>query len=343
MRTLLKTLKTAALAALLAVASATGFADDLKEIRIGWQPTAINSAQMIHALARTDILQRNGLKGNFQMFTFGPPVNEALVSGAIDIGVLGDLPSISLATIGAPIKVIARTTNFGAGIMVSPQSGIRSIEDLKGKKLYGPAGTSAFLAVHDLLAQHGLEPGKDVALVNLSFGEIGDALKAGSIEAFFVWEPWVTYYQKKGFARTIATDPNLLLVLVARQEFLDKNPDAVERFLKAYRESMLFAAQNPELVNRWFVEPAPARVLGEDVVQASALLEPSWSAKSLKDVWVSITPKEMERYLRTAEEAYRLKIFPKPADLKQFIDDSIARKVDADTWDFDPKAVKVLN
>lgn len=343
MLTLLKTLKAAALTAFFAIGSPAVHAQEVKEIKIGWQPTAINSAQMIHALARTDILQRNGLKGSFQMFTFGPPVNEALVSGAIDIGVLGDLPSISLATIGAPIKVIARTTNFGAGILASPQSSIQSIKDLKGKKLYGPVGTSAFLAVRDLLAQNGLEPGKDVEIINLSFGEIGDALKAGSIEAFFVWEPWVTYYQKKGFARTIATNPNLLLVLVARQDFLAKNPDAVEKFLKAYRESMLFAARNQELVNRWFVEPAPARVLGEDVVQSSALLEPSWSAKSLKDVWVSITPSEMERYLRVAEEAYKLKIFPKPADLKKFIDDSIARKVDSATWDFDPSTVKIQN
>lgn len=343
MATILKTFKAAALMVFFAIGGTSAHAQDMKEIKIGWQPTAINSAQMIHALARTDILQRNGLKGNFQMFTFGPPVNEALVSGAIDIGVLGDLPSISLTAIGAPVKIIARTTNFGAGILTSPQSRIQSIKDLKGKKIYGPVGTAAFLAVRDLLAQNGLEAGKDVEIINLSFGEIADALKAGSIETFFVWEPWVTYYQKKGFARTVATDPNLLLVLVARQDFLAKNPDAIEKFLKSYREAMLFAARNQELANRWFVEPAPARMLGEDVVQTSALLEPSWSAKSLADVRVSISPTEMERYLRIADEAYKLKILLKPTDLKKSIDDNIARKVDAATWDFDPGKVKIQN
>lgn len=86
---------------------------------------------------------------------------------------------------------------------------------------------------------------------------------------------------------------------------------------------MLFAARNRELANKWFVEPA-------------------WNARSLADVWVSITAKEMERYPRIADEAYKLTIFPQPAKLKEHVDDSIARKVDAEVWDFDVEAVKIL-
>lgn len=342
----MKSFMTGMAAALFALAGLTGTspaqAQELQTVRVGWQPTAINSAQMIHVLANTDILERHGLKGQFEMFTFGPPVNEALVSGVLDIGIIGDLPSISLATIGAPVRIIARTTNFRAGILVAPDSQIKSIADLKGKKLYGPSGTSAFLAARGILEENGLVAGTDVELINLAFGEIPDALKAGSIEAFFIWEPWVTYFEKRGFARLVGSDPNLLLVMAARKDFLDQNPDTVERFLKAYREAMLFAARNQELANKWFVEPAPAQILGEDVVQASASLEPAWNAQSLADVWVSITDKEMERYLRIADEAYKLKIFPQPAKLKEHVDDSIARKVDAEVWDFDVEAVKIL-
>src|SRR5262245_5681909 len=55
-------------------------------VRVGWQPTTTVEAQIAHVLQKTDILERNGLKGQFTMFSFGPAVNEALVSGAIDIG-----------------------------------------------------------------------------------------------------------------------------------------------------------------------------------------------------------------------------------------------------------------
>src|SRR4029453_8127924 len=70
-------------------------------VRVGWQPTTTVEAQIAHVLQKTDILERNGLKGQFTMFSFGPAVNEALVSGALDIGFVGDMPSVSLAAVNA--------------------------------------------------------------------------------------------------------------------------------------------------------------------------------------------------------------------------------------------------
>ena len=69
-------------------------------IRIGWQPTTTVEAQIAHTLRKTDILERNGLKGEMIMFSFGPAVNEALISGAVDVGFIGDMPSVSLTEIG---------------------------------------------------------------------------------------------------------------------------------------------------------------------------------------------------------------------------------------------------
>src|SRR5829696_5924827 len=113
-------------------------AQELNTIRIGWQPTTTVEAQIAHTMAKTDVLERNGLKGELTMFSFGPAVNEALVSGAIDVGFIGDMPSISLAVAGAPTVIVARQSTFRGSIIASPKSGISSISDLKGKKLYGP-------------------------------------------------------------------------------------------------------------------------------------------------------------------------------------------------------------
>lgn len=56
-------------------------ARERKTIRIGWQPSQPVSAQIAHTLAKTNILEKNDLKGELLMFSYGPAVNEALVSG----------------------------------------------------------------------------------------------------------------------------------------------------------------------------------------------------------------------------------------------------------------------
>src|SRR5262245_50843634 len=94
-------------------------AQELKPIKIGWQPTTTVEAQIAHTLAKTDILEKNGLKAEMTMFSFGPAVIEALVSGAIDVGFIGDMPSVSLAAAGGPITVIARQSTFRGSIIAS--------------------------------------------------------------------------------------------------------------------------------------------------------------------------------------------------------------------------------
>jgi ABC-type nitrate/sulfonate/bicarbonate transport system substrate-binding protein len=98
---------TASIIAFVALGNAA-VAEELKTIRIGWQPTTTVEAQIAHTLAKTDILAKNGLKAEMTMFSFGPAVNEALISGAIDVGFIGDMPSVSLAAAGGPTTIIAR-------------------------------------------------------------------------------------------------------------------------------------------------------------------------------------------------------------------------------------------
>src|SRR5262245_30809203 len=156
-------------------------------VRIGWQPTTTVEAQIAHVLQKTDILERNGLKGQFTMFSFGPAVNEALVSGAIDVGFVGDMPSVSLAAVNAPTTVIGRQSTFRGAIIASSTSDIKTLADLKGKKLHGPFGSSIYLAALALLEKAGLKPGNDVEMTNMGFADLSDALRSGKIDAAFVW------------------------------------------------------------------------------------------------------------------------------------------------------------
>ena len=315
-------------------------AADLTPIRIGWQPTTTVEAQIAHTLGKTDILEKNGLKGNMTMFSYGPAVNEALVSGAIDVGFIGDMPSVLLTAAGAPVNIIARQSVFRGSIVAAKKSGIKTLADLKGKKTYGPYGSSIYLAAVNMLKQAALQPGKDVEIINMGFADLSDALKADRIESLFIWDPWIEMFEKQNMVDVLKSDTSLTMVVVMRSDFLKEKPAAAENFLKAHKEALLFAALNHDLVNQWFREPEAARYLDPKVIEIATAYDPQWNAKSLKDIRLSFSKPELDRYLGLPKAAHDLKITPNIAPLAEKVDLSIANKLDKAQWAFDPASVK---
>jgi len=316
-------------------------AQDSVLVRIGWQPTTTVEAQIAHVLQRSDILQRNGFKGEFIMFSFGPAVNEALVSGAVDIGFIGDMPSVSLAAVNAPTIVIGRQSVFRGAIVASTKSMIKTLQDLKGKKLHGPIGSSIYLAALEMLEKANLRPGIDVEVTNMGFADLSDAIRAGKIDAAFVWDPWVENFVEKGLARVIAEDTRLTMVIPMQVEFKKAHPQAAERFLRAHKEALLYAATHRDQVNSWFQEPEVARQLSMGVIEKTTAYDPQWAAKSLSDIHVSLSAPELERYLELGRRAGELKIYPVAPPVQQKLDLAAAKKVDGETWNFDPATVKL--
>lgn len=314
---------------------------DLKAIRIGWQPTTTVEAQIAHTLARTNILEQNGLKGQMTMFSYGPAVNEGLISGALDVGFIGDMPSVSLLATGAPLTIIARQSVFRGSILASTKSDIKTLADLRGRKLYGPYGSSIYRAALTMVQEAGLKPGKDVEIVNMGFADLSDALKSGKIEALFVWDPWIALFEGQGLARVLKSDASLTMVVAMRDDYIKANPDAVERFLKAHKEALLFAALNQALANDWFREPENARRLDPKVIQEATAYDPQWSARKLGDIRLAFSPAEFERYKEVARFAQELKITPTLSPVAARTDMSVARKLDAAEWKFDPKSVRI--
>ena len=316
-------------------------AQDLKKIRIGWQPTTTVEAQIAHAMAKTNILELNGLQGEMTMFSFGPAVNEALVGGSIDVGFIGDMPSVSLAVANAPTTVIGRQSVFRGSILATPKSGVSELKDLKGKKLYGPIGSSIYLASVSMLERAGLKAGKDVEIVHMGFADLSDAIKAGKVDAVFVWDPWIELFVTQGLAKELAKDTNLTMVIAMRNDYVQKNPDAVEKFLRAHKAALLFAASDHARANAWFREPENARTLDPRVIQTATAYDPQWNAKSTNDIRISFNEAEMNRYLGLGQLAYALKVFPKEPPLKEKTDMTAAKRLDTSGWTFDLSKVKM--
>ena len=95
----------------------------------------------------------------------------------------------------------------------------------------------------------------------MGFGDLSDAIKAGKIDAVFVWDPWIELFVRQGLAKELAKDTSLTMVIAMRNDYMQKNPDAVEKFLRAHKAALLFAASDHARANGWFREPENARTL----------------------------------------------------------------------------------
>jgi sulfonate transport system substrate-binding protein len=139
-------------------------------------------------------------------FTSGPPMLEAMASGSVDIGGVGDAPPVFAAAGGEAIEIVgARKTNGDQDAVVVPKnSPITSIQQLKGKKIAYGSGSSANYNLLTVLTKAGLTT-KDVSLVNLQPALALAAFTSGSVAAWDIWPPYVQQVVAQDGGRVLAT------------------------------------------------------------------------------------------------------------------------------------------
>jgi sulfonate transport system substrate-binding protein len=160
-------------------------------------------------LQAAGLLKTLPFKVNWSDFTSGPPMLEAMASGSIDIGGVGDAPPVFAASGGESIEIVgARETLSGDqdALVVPKNSPITSIQQLKGKKVAYGSGSSANYDLLTVLDKAGLTT-KDVDLVNLQPAEALAAFTSGSVDAWDIWPPYVQQVAAQDGAKVLAVGP----------------------------------------------------------------------------------------------------------------------------------------
>lgn len=127
----------------------------------------------------------------FANFNGGPAVLESLVSGATDIGYIGEAPlPIALSAGVQDLVAIAVIANPGSPgnifLVVQPNSGIKSVKELAGRSIAYPPGTGRNMILAGILHTAGLNIRKDIKGVQLAGSEVAPTFASGAVDGAIV-------------------------------------------------------------------------------------------------------------------------------------------------------------
>lgn len=219
--------------------------------RVGY-PTALHG-EIAKVLGKTDIGKKHGLKVEATFFQYGPPQIEALISRSLDVAFTSVVPTATyLSKQPGSVTVVAALGASGHGLVVPADSPIKTLADFKGKKIAVAFGTDSQIDLMSSLKAAGLDPFKDVNLVNVPPNAQPAALEQKQADGVLLRQPQLLKFKQKG-AREIQRWPHQLWV-IARSEYLAQNPGARERLVAAIQDAAVFVAQNPDQAAAWFAE-----------------------------------------------------------------------------------------
>jgi sulfonate transport system substrate-binding protein len=206
----------------------------------------------------------------------GPGVNEALANNALDLGSIGDLPAIAGFAGGLKTRAIASTRGGNTYVAVPIDSPIKTIKDLKGKKIGVSLGTYMHAAALKILKDHGLSE-RDVTFLNMDNATVLTAIATKDVEAAFISNDALTL-RTRGVARVLYSTQGKPVfyqnagALIVREGFVRKYPDIVRRFVKVWvKASYLHSKNKLESQKLDTRTGTPLSTLKEDQVGQSAV------------------------------------------------------------------------
>lgn len=161
-------------------------------------------------------------------FPAGQPEHEAFNAGALDVGQTGDTVFLFAYAAGSPARAVSAITFAPRFIelLVQPDSGIKTVADLKGRKLAVNAGGGPQLMAYGLLEQAGLTA-KDVQFVFLNPLDAKPAFASRAVDAWLTWVPYSSLAIEQNEARPIA-DLSQTQALYSGNNFVLVHKDAVQ-------------------------------------------------------------------------------------------------------------------
>jgi sulfonate transport system substrate-binding protein len=241
-------------------------------------------------------------------FPAGPQMLEALNAGSLDIGATGAPPPVFSQAAGADLVYVAAEPPpvTSEAIVVKPDSPIRSVAQLRGKKVALQRGSGSHLLLVAALEKAGMSI-RDVRAVYLAPADARAAFEAGAVDAWVIWDPYLAAAQKAYRPRVLADRTGLLPAYgfyLAARPFVQRAPDVVSTVLEQFAQAGQWANTHQQ---EMIVLMAPQVGVPVDVIA-------TWLARTRAGT-MPVTKEIEASQQRVADLLYREKLIPHPVTI----------------------------
>ena len=267
-----------ALSTLFAISGCGTSKDEVNSIKVGYFNN-VTHAQALLMKSEKSLENTFGKDINVKWTAFnaGPAEVEALFAGDIDIGYIGPVPAISAnVKSNGDVQILSGAAKGGAILIRREGAQISGVKDLAGKTVAIPQiGNTQHLSLLKLLEDSGLTEGGNVTVSAVANADVVNAMARGDVDAALVPEPWGATLLEQGAKMVLNYDEIYLkgqydvAVVVVRKEFMEKNPDLVEKFLREHEAATKEIYEKPQQVQKKInaeLKQTTGKSLGENII-----------------------------------------------------------------------------
>jgi NitT/TauT family transport system substrate-binding protein len=174
----------------------------------------------------------------------------AVLTGTVDTCIHGIAAFLLGAAAGEPIVLVAGATNRGMGIIADAKSDIKTVQDLRGKRVAIWPGSTQEVVILERLKAEGMAI-KDIQPIRLSFSDMPGALARGDIDAYVGAEPGPGISLANGTGRLVEypySTPigSLNMILSSSEKLIKENPERLKMIIEMHKKATDYAMAHPE-------------------------------------------------------------------------------------------------
>ncbi|VEE17864.1 sulfonate ABC transporter substrate-binding protein [Ectopseudomonas mendocina] len=257
-------------------------------------------------------LAEQGVEVKWTEFPGGPQLLEGLNVGSVDFGVTGETPPVFAQAAGADLLYVAHEppAPSGEAILVPKDSPIKSVAELKGKKVVLNKGSNVHYLLVRALEDAGLKY-SDITPVYLPPADARAAFERGSVDAWVIWDPFQSAAEKQLQARSLRDGTGLVdnhQFYLATRTFAEQHPQVIGTLVEEIRGVGEWVKGNLDEATS---QVAPLIGLSPEITR-QAVERQGYGAQF-------ITPEVVEAQQKIADTFTELKLIPKKLTIRDVI------------------------